>query len=118
MHHNDANGNRIHDPPAMEKKLAMHMAQEVVEAVPKSTDPLKKSGIKPQSNMSKNQGSILFSTYCQSPNSTVVKNLYRFVVKKCLCYQEQMKKLILMVNILQLSIGYGFYYLIPKVVTE
>ena len=42
IHHNDANGNRIHDPPAMEKKLAMHMAQEVVEAVPKSTQPLQK----------------------------------------------------------------------------
>ena len=34
MYHEDANGNRIHDPPAIEKKLAMHMAQEVVESVP------------------------------------------------------------------------------------
>ena len=42
MYHEDANGNRIHDPPAIEKKLAMHMAQEVVESVPKSTQPLQK----------------------------------------------------------------------------
>ena len=42
MYHNDAYGNRIHDAPAMEKKLEMQMAQEVVDKVAGSTQPMKK----------------------------------------------------------------------------
>ena len=42
MYHNDSNGNRIHDPPAKEKKIAMTMAQEIAETVPGNTRPLQK----------------------------------------------------------------------------
>ena len=42
MYHNDSNGNRIHDPPAKEKKIAMTMAQEIAETVPDNTRPLQK----------------------------------------------------------------------------
>jgi hypothetical protein len=40
MYHNNANGDRIHDPPAKEKKIAMTMAQEIANAVPGTTRPL------------------------------------------------------------------------------
>ena len=49
MYHNDVYGNRVHDPPPMEKKLAMNMAQEVAETIPQ------RYGLKHWSNMCNSQ---------------------------------------------------------------
>ena len=37
MYHNDVYGNSAHDPPPIEKILAINMAQEVAETIPQST---------------------------------------------------------------------------------
>ena len=42
IYHNDDHGNRIHDPLANEYKVAMQLAQEVVNYDPRSTQPMRK----------------------------------------------------------------------------
>ena len=90
MYHEDANGNMIHDPPAIEKKLAMHMAQKVLNQFLNLLNRYKRFVIKPCSNMFSSRALILFKTIQQFPNLTIVnRNLSEFVEEKCKYYQRQ-----------------------------